>query len=417
MTKEAKIGMLTGLGVIVLIGVLLSEYLGDTRSMTGAAAVSAAGGGTATGRMAELPIGENFRQQVMEPIGVPGMARGDAPLAGLGGGDLAGGTVMATPPTAYAAENKAIEQAVVPLPAGPSISKPVAPIAVGPAPMEQQASFSGPAGGPPTISVAEAPTPVRAIPAAAPLENVLAASPKAAVTSASPSPAAPAAQGTPYVIAAGDNLAKIAKRFYQSSKISDIKRIVAANPGVLKDMDSPIIAGKTLTIPDAAKPATPSTPAAATPVQTPALMAVPVRPGAVAPPARAARPAGAQPADPSSLKKLLEHTTEPVMIYLPTALDGKNDLPPTAGATVDVKKATLAAGGAAVAKKDAKESKDAKEAAKKERTYEVQAGDTLEKIAKKYAPSNPTAFVAKLKAANGAKATTLQKGQKLKIPS
>ena len=32
MTREAKIGMLTGLGVIVLIGVLLSEYLGEAIS-------------------------------------------------------------------------------------------------------------------------------------------------------------------------------------------------------------------------------------------------------------------------------------------------------------------------------------------------------------------------------------------------
>ena len=32
MTREAKIGMLTGLGVIVLIGVLLSEYLGGDRT-------------------------------------------------------------------------------------------------------------------------------------------------------------------------------------------------------------------------------------------------------------------------------------------------------------------------------------------------------------------------------------------------
>ena len=46
MTREAKIGMLTGLGVIVLIGVLLSEYLGGGSHTTGM---------TATGRMAALP--------------------------------------------------------------------------------------------------------------------------------------------------------------------------------------------------------------------------------------------------------------------------------------------------------------------------------------------------------------------------
>ena len=64
MTREAKIGMLTGLGVIVLIGVLLSNYLGaDGRGMS------------PTGRMAEVPLGAAYRQEVTEPVGVPGVAR------------------------------------------------------------------------------------------------------------------------------------------------------------------------------------------------------------------------------------------------------------------------------------------------------------------------------------------------------
>ena len=49
MTREAKIGMLTGLGVIVLIGVLLSNYLGERMgcgmSPTGRDGGVAAGGG------------------------------------------------------------------------------------------------------------------------------------------------------------------------------------------------------------------------------------------------------------------------------------------------------------------------------------------------------------------------------------
>ena len=74
MTREAKIGMLTGLGVIVLIGVLLSEYLGDGRGPTTAMA-STSGGPTRPQQMAPLPIGSAYRQQVMDPVGVPSMAR------------------------------------------------------------------------------------------------------------------------------------------------------------------------------------------------------------------------------------------------------------------------------------------------------------------------------------------------------
>src|ERR1043165_1995914 len=65
MTREAKIGMLTGLGVIVLIGVLLSNYLGKNPSP----------------RMASLPIGASYREQITQPVGVsssPGEARGQA---------------------------------------------------------------------------------------------------------------------------------------------------------------------------------------------------------------------------------------------------------------------------------------------------------------------------------------------------
>ena len=51
MTREAKIGMLTGLGVIVLIGVLLSNYLGADGAdvADGADGGVAAGGGVSAG--------------------------------------------------------------------------------------------------------------------------------------------------------------------------------------------------------------------------------------------------------------------------------------------------------------------------------------------------------------------------------
>src|SRR6478672_10920006 len=102
MTKEAKIGMLTGLGVIVLIGVLLSEYLGDKNP---------GGGGTAvvnvpTGRMAPLPVGAAYREQVTSPIGVPAMAPAGQVVQLAGGGEISTPVSHdAMPPVMVAAES------------------------------------------------------------------------------------------------------------------------------------------------------------------------------------------------------------------------------------------------------------------------------------------------------------------------
>src|SRR3954469_19784621 len=99
MTKEAKIGMLTGLGVIVLIGVLLSQYLGD-KNMTGGVA------NVPTGRMAPLPVGAAYREQVTSPIGVPAMAPAGQVVQLAGGGEIS--TPMShdtmMPPVMVAAE-------------------------------------------------------------------------------------------------------------------------------------------------------------------------------------------------------------------------------------------------------------------------------------------------------------------------
>src|SRR4051794_36145694 len=133
MTREAKIGMLTGLGVIVLIGVLLSEYLGDSAGGKGGAGSVSSGG--ATGRMAELPVGSAYRRDVMEPVNVPVMIRdttGDAHLAGTGG-ELSSPIVTGLgviPPAAFAVDPQRNSQT------GPTVGRPVSPVVVGPAPME-----------------------------------------------------------------------------------------------------------------------------------------------------------------------------------------------------------------------------------------------------------------------------------------
>jgi len=164
-------------------------------------------------------------------------------------------------------------------------------------------------------------------------------------------PAVPAAatKTVSYEIQPKDTLGKIARKFYGESKESDIKKIIAANPGTLKDATSVLVAGKKLSIPGIA----------------------------VAPP--------------------------------------KTDVKPMA-------KVTIAPPGAAPAKGTAdprgKIEQPKKDAAKEPKIYVVQAGDTLEKIAHKIAPSKSSEMVQKLMAANGMKdADSLQAGAKLKLPA
>src|SRR4051794_19465145 len=120
MNKEAKIGMLTGLGVIVLLGVLLSEYLGD-KNTAGGAVVD-----VATGGMAPLPGGAGDREPGASPIGVPAMAPAGQVVQLAGGGEIS--TPMShdtmMPPVMVAAEITEV--------GGPVAIGPVTPIDAGP---------------------------------------------------------------------------------------------------------------------------------------------------------------------------------------------------------------------------------------------------------------------------------------------
>jgi nucleoid-associated protein YgaU len=219
MTREAKIGMLTGLGVIILIGVLLSNYLGNGNGML-----------AGTTRMAALPAGESYREQVLHPMGVPAAA---APGHKT---QRADGTEVATPIDT--------NNGMMPIPLMMADVSPANPV-IGPAVMPQPAGpvrVAQDIGAPPTIEMADprAMVDVR-------FHTTVAAE-------------VPAMQAVSYEILPGDNLAKIARKFYGSSKNSDVTRIVKANPDQLKDADSMLMAGKKLTIPNAqpapvAKPA------------------------------------------------------------------------------------------------------------------------------------------------------------------
>jgi nucleoid-associated protein YgaU len=348
MTREAKIGMLTGLGVIVLIGVLLSEYLGPGTHGTGM---------TATGRMATLPMGAAYRQEIMQPVGVPSLVRNDGAAEAPGAGAVAAAPTAA--PVAFAAtDGSGAPRMDAPVSAAPALNQPVTPVPAGTIQMDaagtgmrsSMPTMQLPATAVQTVYVAGQPasTPGGAAPAPG---TVVMDGPVVTAAQKAAAPAKPA--GQEYVIAAGDNLAKIAKKFYHSSKNSDVERIVAANPAMLKDSKSMLIAGKKLFIPAVVAAADSATPT---------------------PTAIAAAPAKTK-----------------TVIRQPGTSGGAVSAVGGSSATTSAKKPTA-------------------------KTYVVQANDTLEKIAKKMG-GNSGEYVKKIMAANGIKdAKSLQVGQKLTLP-
>jgi nucleoid-associated protein YgaU len=353
MTKEAKVGMLTGLGVIVVIGVLLSEYLGTP---PGGAPSS-----VATGKMAPLPIGETKRTQMLEEVGVPAMVQAESTA-------VAGG--VPTIPAAFAADVHRDVPLAVPVSTGPVVSAPVSAVPAGPVQVASAQHFDVP----PTVQVPETPT-VSAVDA---IESASATG-GAAAGQAKASPAK--MPGEEYVIARGDSLAKISSKFYQANTSANRQRIIAANPDILKDGQPFLIAGRKIVIP-----------AAPTAVLAPAMVQNVTQPIAKADPRKAG-----------------EHKTqEPaVVIGLPGTKTTQNKI--AEGKTAESKSAAPASKADAVKKNDARKSEA--------KVYVVKAGDSLEKIARKLDSENPQATLKKLIADNGLKnASVLQVGDKLKLP-
>lgn len=375
MTKEAKVGMLTGLGVIVVIGVLLSEYLGTP---PGGAPSS-----VATGKMAPLPIGAAKRTQLLEEVGVPAMVQAESTA-------VAGAPASGVPniPAAFAADIHREAPLSVPAPTGPVVSAPVSAVPAGPVQVASVQNLDVP----PTVQVQDTP-------AMATMDINDGAAGAAAPAGMAAKPGAAKVPGEEYVIAKGDSLAKISSKFYQANTSENRQRIIAANPGILKDGQPFLIAGRKLVIP-------------ASPAAVAAAMAKSATPVAKADP-----------------KKAAEHKTQDpgVVIGLPGTKTTQNK-----GADGKVADSKLADGKAgttkpvsvAVGKGDAGKADSTKDPVKKTdskkadaKVYVVKEGDSLEKIARKLDSENPQAQVKKLIAVNGLKnASSLQVGDKLKLP-
>ena len=346
MSKEAKVGMLTGLLVIVLIGVLLSEYLGNTTPPA-----------TASGAMAS--VGEGLRQRQQEPPVVPGMVRDNMSNAMLEPGSALPGQEM---PRAMAMDGGGTSAGL------PTVNPTAVAVADG---MVRPTDSKAPVGGG-TELAGGAPKGIEPMMYVSPEEakrlealKIAATQPVAVGGGATTQAVAkPVIKGETYVIAKGDTLTVIAKKFYKSTGKADFTRIIAANPTVLKDEKSGLVVGKKLLIP-----------------YLPGKEPVEVKPVVIA--------------------KGVDGKALPVVVPLPKA-DGKVADGKTADGKISEGKAV---DGKATDPKAAK-------------VYVVAEKDTLERIAKKIGGDKYLTTMKAIKAANGlTDASVLQIGQKLKLPA
>jgi LysM repeat protein len=362
MTKEAKVGMLTGLGVIVVIGVLLSEYLNTPPGV--------APSSLATGKMAALPIGEGKRTQMLQEVGVPAMVQAESTAVSGGGG----GGGLPSLPAAFAADtHRDAPLAAVPVSAGPVVGAPVSAVPAGPVQVASVQGLEAPA----TVQVEDT-----AFQPGAPLP-VDAGAAVASDTGEKAKPVQVKVAGEEYVIAKGDGLGKIAAKFYKANTAENRERIVAANPSLMKDGQVFLMAGKKIVIP-----------AVATAAAAPAVARQPVTTVAKVDPKKVQEPA--------------------VVIGLPGTKTTQNK-----AADVKVASAAGAPVKTDVTKADPAKKTDTKADSKKAdgKVYVVKDGDSLEKIARRLDSENYQSAMKKIIAANGIKnASSLQVGDKLKLP-
>jgi LysM repeat protein len=248
MNKETKIGLLTGLGVIVIIGVLLSEYLGQPGSGSSSMASAALGN-----------LGAPYRERIMNPIGV-------VPVVNPEVATSAPATAAGDPTTPIANAQPIANASVNPgsqsVPSMTSVGTLGTPV-VKNVP-DDQTSMNDPALPAPQPAIVNSDTQVQPavfVPAngntpALNAANALGDDKAVQLVSGSTTPVATAPAPTPsvtYTVGKGDTLTLICKKIYHSATNANQKKIVAANPTVLKSTASPLKIGMKLIVPDAPK--------------------------------------------------------------------------------------------------------------------------------------------------------------------
>lgn len=207
--KEMKIGLFVGLGVIILIGMLLSNYFESDGTV----------------RPADMrALGAPYRQAVQQPVGLAL----DEPRGNPGGAPISIPTTGGTGELAVAYTRDG----------GPVVGPAATPELMGRAPDARGNDTAGPG-----LELADSRQPV-----------AYTADPTKAGNGAPVKVAATLPAGDMVTIAKGDSLAGIAKRYYHASGKAEIGRIVAANPGLLQDEKTVLVIGKKLVVPLVAKP-------------------------------------------------------------------------------------------------------------------------------------------------------------------
>ncbi len=226
MNRETKIGLITGLTLIVLIGALLSSYLSRAHRRSSVGVY-----GT---------LGQPMRNDLLNPAGiayVPLPAPTTQPTGPIG---APVGASAATPTTAPVVAT-APSAAATPAPGASIASAPVA-VAVAPEALVTTLPASGARSGQVYVTPV-----VQPFPAAAPAPAVTGARPNAGSGGAS----AVKLAGVVYTVRRGDTLDRIARHFYRQVGPITIRRIVAANRGKLASSRSILRIGETLRIPRA----------------------------------------------------------------------------------------------------------------------------------------------------------------------
>ncbi len=194
MNRETKFGLITGLLLIVAIGMLISRYL----SSRAAPAIQTPG---------LRSLGSNFRRQIISPAGtaiIPPALQSNS-----------NGQSPTTVPSALTEELPTASQRQ----ASAAFSATQPSVAVG---TMGQASALVPTTGAPVSVLSNASQPI------------LSVHPKTS---------------TQYTVKAGDTLWRIANRFYHQVGPTQLAMIVRANPGKLSSTKSMLQIGETLTIP------------------------------------------------------------------------------------------------------------------------------------------------------------------------
>ena len=199
MNRETKIGLVTGVTLIVLIGAMLSSYLSSPRRHIG--------------DLSSVGQGRQLRQQISNPVGIAQVPVVNSPSASKAV------TLTTQRLAAYTQPSSPYNQ-VTQLPYGLSAS-----------------SNTVNAPNTPTVNPVVIPVAVKPIPAPGP----------APATTNIPVTASAAS----YTVRPGDTLDKIAWHFYHDSGPIAVRRIVNANRGTLTSAQAILRVGETLNIPAA----------------------------------------------------------------------------------------------------------------------------------------------------------------------